>query len=229
MVDSNKIVRFARSRAVTVGDFARLLELLAARGLDVSPLRKARGWLFGTGGISFGTGDPEHKYKYARFTGNDLPTAFAAGSVEVWGTYAEPPWAKSNQFEVEMCGRGCRFGRDADALCADVKTALGAVEMSDVRAMKRAAAPPRARAVAHRARAGAPAARVFDAAGHDALYEASKRMLEGIEDGTTAAAAAVRKAKNAAVRAARKRKKEAKLAAALAARRAVALRELLAS
>jgi hypothetical protein len=71
-----KKIYFVRTRPVTHGDLANLLEML---GEGVSPAHKASGDGYGAGGIAYTTTEPEHKYKYVRFTGADLPDTSRRG------------------------------------------------------------------------------------------------------------------------------------------------------
>jgi hypothetical protein len=168
-----KKIDFVRTRPVTHGDLATLLGMLQERGFDVSPAHKASGDGYGAGGIAYTTTEPEHKYKYVRFTGADLPDLFTPGSAVVWGEYTEPVWTPSNRFNIEVRALGMNFGDTSD-LCAAIKAAFGCMDLRDVKALKREAnarerhmprPPARAPALAPRHERVAAALVVIDAEG----------------------------------------------------------------
>jgi hypothetical protein len=143
-----KRIYFVRTRPVTHGDLATLLEML---GEGVAPLHKRESGEYGNGGIAYTTTEPEHKYKYVKFTGADLPDTFTPGSGVVLGEYTEPVWTASNRFHIEVVALGMNFG-DTSGLCAAIKAALGCMDLRDVKALERAApraapSPPAPRAV----------------------------------------------------------------------------------
>jgi hypothetical protein len=142
--NSNLEVRLAITQDVRMSDFAELLWLLRARGLDVSAMGKAAGLPYGEGGIRFPT---------------------------VWATYSAPLWTKSNQFVVWMRARSCVFGRDAVAVEEDVCQALHAVRMRTVKAAKGAARGEKAAAAAAK-RAATAAVRAAKKATRDAATRA---------------------------------------------------------
>jgi hypothetical protein len=137
--NSDLKVRLAITQDVRMSDFAELLSLLRARGLDVSAMGKASGPPYGAGGIRFPTKEPKVQDRDVRFTGNDLPMEFSPEDDRVWSTYSAPLWTKSNQFVMWMRARTCVFGRDAVAVEEDVCQALHAVRMRTVKAAKGAA------------------------------------------------------------------------------------------
>jgi hypothetical protein len=137
-LSTRKKIAFVRTRPVTVGDLANLLEML---GEGVAPLHKRESGRYGNGGIAFTTKEPKHQTKYVKFTGADLPDTFTPGSAVVWGEYTEPVWTPSNRFHIEVFALGMNFG-DTSGLCAAIKAALGCMDLRDVKALERAAPPP---------------------------------------------------------------------------------------
>jgi len=133
-LSTRKKIAFVRTRAVTHGDLANLLEML---GEGVSPLHKRESGQYGNGGIAFTTKEPKHQTKYVKFTGADLPDTFTPGSDVVWGDYTEPVWTPSNRFHIEVFALGMNFG-DTSGLCAAIKAALGCMDLRDVKALERA-------------------------------------------------------------------------------------------
>jgi hypothetical protein len=159
-LSTRKKIAFVRTRPVTVGDLANLLEML---GEGVSPLHKRESGQYGNGGIAFTTKEPKHQTKYVKFTGADLPDFFTPGSNSVWGEYTEPVWTPSNRFHIEVFALGMNFG-DTSGLCAAIKAALGCMDLRDVKALERAAPPPPPVPRAPRAPALPPREQLFAAA-----------------------------------------------------------------